>query len=124
MIGNTLVGTSHLARAKTFWNTLLAPLGMERIMEFERMCAWGRGFDQAAFGVITPLNGQPATVANGSMVSFQCSTREQVDAMHRTAIELGGSDEGAPGARGPSGEFYAAYFRDLDGHKFLAYARG
>ena len=38
-----------------------------------------------------------------------------VDAVYAKALELGGSDEGAPGERFPG--FYAAYFRDLDGNK-------
>lgn len=33
-------------------------------------------------------------------------------------MELGASDEGAPGLHAAGGEgFYAAYFRDLDGNK-------
>jgi predicted lactoylglutathione lyase len=35
--------------------------------------------------------------------------------MHQKALELGGTDEGAPGPRGPG--FYIGYFRDLDGNK-------
>ena len=35
--------------------------------------------------------------------------------MHARALELGGTDEGAPGERWPG--FYAGYFRDLDGNK-------
>ena len=35
--------------------------------------------------------------------------------MYAKALELGGTDEGAPGERFPG--FYAAYFRDLDGNK-------
>jgi hypothetical protein len=35
---------------------------------------------------------------------------------------LGGKDEGAPGPRG--GEFYAGYFRDLDGNKLNAFVMG
>jgi predicted lactoylglutathione lyase len=38
--------------------------------------------------------------------------------VHAKALELGGTDEGAPGPRGDG--FYAAYFRDLDGNKFAA----
>ncbi len=39
--------------------------------------------------------------------------------LHAKALELGGTDEGAPG---PSGDgFYAAYFRDLDGNKLNAF---
>jgi len=43
-------------------------------------------------------------------------SNDKVDAVYRKAIALGGKDEGAPGPRGLEG-FYAAYFRDLDGHK-------
>jgi len=38
-----------------------------------------------------------------------------VDALHRKAMQLGAKDEGAPGKR--SDNFYAGYFRDLDGNK-------
>jgi predicted lactoylglutathione lyase len=40
--------------------------------------------------------------------------------MHRKALELGATDEGAPGPRGVPG-FYAGYFRDLDGNKLNFY---
>ena len=45
----------------------------------------------------------------------QAKDPAQVDAVYAKAIELGGTDEGAPGERFPG--FYAAYFRDLDGNK-------
>ena len=50
----------------------------------------------------------------------------RVDDFHAKALELGGTDEGAPGPRGPEGEkaFYGAYFRDLDGNKLCAFAIG
>ena len=44
---------------------------------------------------------------------------DKVDAMHAKALELGGHDEGAPGPRGE--QFYAGYFRDLDGNKLNAF---
>jgi predicted lactoylglutathione lyase len=50
------------------------------------------------------------------MVALIVDSREKVDALHRKALELGGTDEGAPGPRG-SDNFYAGYFRDLDGNK-------
>jgi predicted lactoylglutathione lyase len=49
------------------------------------------------------------------MTAFAVLKREQVDELHRLALSLGGTDEGAPGPRGEG--FYAAYFRDLDGNK-------
>ena len=52
------------------------------------------------------------------------STRQaKVDALYKKAIELGATDEGAPGPRGGGG-FYAAYFRDLDGNKLNCFHFG
>ena len=53
---------------------------------------------------------------NGTMAAIAVDSRAKVDAMHKKALELGGTDEGAVGERGTSG-FYAGYFRDLDGNK-------
>ena len=48
-----------------------------------------------------------------------------VDAVHAKALELGGKCEGPPGVRGPGSErVYAAYFRDLDGNKLMAFRVG
>ena len=72
--------------------------------------------------VIKPFDGKPATVGNGVMVALQAASKEQVGAVHKKALELGGKDEGAPGPRGAG--FYAAYFRDLDGNKLNAFFLG
>ena len=46
--------------------------------------------------------------------------------MATPSIELGGTDEGAPGVRGDEGPmaFYAAYFRDPEGNKLCAFRLG
>ena len=75
-----------------------------------------------AFAVLGPFNGEPATVGNGSMFAFQCERREEVNALHAKALELGGACEGAPGLRGPG--WWFAYFRDLDGNKLCAFCPG
>ena len=49
------------------------------------------------------------------MVALMADSTDKVDALYAKAIELGGTDEGAPGAR--SDNFYAGYFRDLDVNK-------
>ena len=65
--------------------------------------------------ITKPFDGNPATVGNGVMVALMVDSTDKVDALYAKAIELGGTDEGAPGAR--SDNFYAGYFRDLDGNK-------
>ena len=49
------------------------------------------------------------------MAAIAVDSRDKVDAVYAKAIELGGTDEGPPGAR--MDNFYAGYFRDLDGNK-------
>jgi len=125
MIGYALVGTNDLARALKFYDALLSPLGAQSAMEHPN---GGRVYavapDKPMFGVVQPFDGQPATIGNGSMVSFLLDSQKQVQAMHARAIELGGSDEIAPGWRGEPGGFYGAYFRDPDGNKICAYRYG
>ena len=54
------------------------------------------------------------------MVALAADSPEQVDRLHAKALELGATDEGAPGPRGDGG-FYAGYFRDPDGNKLNAF---
>src|SRR4051812_21810850 len=120
MIGYALVGSNDLEPAKAFYDRLIAILGGTMMFEHP---SGGRiyGKTQPAFGVVGPYDGKAATIGNGTMISFAADTQEQVRAVFDTAIELGGSDEGAPGWRGPEGGFYGAYFRDLDGNKLCVY---
>jgi catechol 2,3-dioxygenase-like lactoylglutathione lyase family enzyme len=115
MIGYVTLGTNDLPRATGFYDALLEPLGIQRLMDFGRGYAWGAAMDKPALGVMIPFDQQPATRGNGTMVAIACLTPEQVQDGHARALALGGSDEGAPGPRGEG--FYAAYFRDLDGNK-------
>jgi predicted lactoylglutathione lyase len=89
------------------------------MFETERMVAWGTPEKTAMMGVITPLDGAPATGGNGSMFGLPVEREEQVDAIYAHALANGGSDEGPPGPRGE--QFYGAYFRDPDGNKLVAY---
>ena len=116
MIGYVTLGSNDIGRAAAFYDQLLKLLGAGRFMESERFVAWAVTPDQPSLGVITPYDGKPATVGNGVMVSLVVDSNAKVDELYRKAIELGAQDEGAPGPRGSDG-FYAAYFRDLDGHK-------
>jgi predicted lactoylglutathione lyase len=65
--------------------------------------------------IIKPYDKKPATVGNGVMVALVVDSKAKVDAVYKKAIELGAKDEGPAGPRGDN--FYAGYFRDLDGNK-------
>mgnify|MGYP000388011899 CR=1 FL=1 len=123
MIGYVTLGTNDLDRAAAFYDELLKLVGAGRFMETDTFVAWAVAPDKPALSVTRPYDGNAATVGNGVMVALAVRKPEQVDALHAKAIELGGTDEGAPGPRGDSG-FYAAYFRDLDGNKLNAFCMG
>ena len=122
MIGYATLGTNNLARAAAFYDTLLGTIGASRYMVTDKFIAWAVNSNMPALFVIQPHNGQAATVGNGAMVALAMDSREKVDAIHKKALELGGTDEGAAGPRGDG--FYAGYFRDLDGNKLNAFFMG
>jgi catechol 2,3-dioxygenase-like lactoylglutathione lyase family enzyme len=122
MIGYVTLGTNDLPRAVAFYDALLAEMGAKRMMESDRFVAWGVRPDLPGLGVTLPFDDRTATTGNGVMVALVVDSKEKVDALYRKALELGGTDEGAPGARSP--EFYAGYFRDLDGNKLNVFVGG
>jgi catechol 2,3-dioxygenase-like lactoylglutathione lyase family enzyme len=119
MIGYVTLGTNDLQRAAKFYDAVLGQLGAKRHMEMDRLISWSAGDGSPGIGVCKPYDGQDASIGNGSMVALHVDSPEKVKALYDLALELGGSDEGAPGLR--FGTFYAAYFRDPDGNKLNAF---
>ena len=80
---------------------------------------------EGTLGIITPINGQPATYANGGTIGLTMQSQAEVDAFHSAGVANGGvTCEDPPGVReGPSGKMYLAYLRDPDGTKFCAVYR-
>lgn len=115
MIGYVTLGTNDYDAALKFYDELLALAGAKRMFETDTFVAWGTGPTRPALSVTRPFDGNPATAGNGTMVAIAFDTPEKVDAFHAKALQLGGRDEGAPGKR--TDNFYAGYFRDLDGNK-------
>lgn len=128
MIGYATVGTNDLDRARTFYDALLGEIGARRVLELGEtgFTLYGTGGRRPGLAVTRPYDGGEARPGNGTMVALVMDSRGTVDSFHARALELGGTDEGAPGLRGPEGEqaFYGAYFRDLDGNKLCAFCVG
>ncbi len=119
MIGYVTLGSNDIPRAAGFYDELFGAIGAGRFMETDTFIAWATSPGAPAVSVIKPYDGKEATVGNGVMVALVVDSPEKVDALHAKALELGGKDEGAPGQR--SDNFYAGYFRDLDGNKLNAF---
>ncbi len=119
-LGYVTLGTNDLEKAAAFYDALLGSVGHTRIFQDENgFIAWGTTLEEPAFAITPPFDGNPATVGNGVMAAISMESKEAVDAFHAKALELGATDEGAPGQRIEG--FYAGYFRDLDGNKLNAF---
>jgi predicted lactoylglutathione lyase len=119
MIGYVTLGTNDIEKAARFYDELLAVLGAKRFMEMDNFIAWAVNPTSPAISVTRPHDGNPATVGNGVMISLAAGSPEMVDRIYNKAIELGAQDEGPAGPRGEN--FYAGYFRDMDGNKLNAF---
>jgi catechol 2,3-dioxygenase-like lactoylglutathione lyase family enzyme len=121
-VGYITVGSNDLDKAKAFYDALLGSIGMAGVFEPPQGGRLYSGKGTGLFGVLGPYNGEAATIGNGTMGGFNFDSREEVDAFHAKALDLGGTCEGPPGERTPTA--YFAYFRDLDGNKLCGFKFG
>ena len=112
------VGSNNLDKARKFYDKVLAPLGLKCLMNLDHGSFYG--VDGPEFMILKPRDGKPATVANGLTIGFRAPNKDAVDQFYAIALKEGGKDEGPPGPRDFVPGLYAAYVRDLDGHKILA----
>ena len=123
MFSHVMIGTNDLDKAKSFYDNLLSTLEVRpakvdghRIFYFTKT---------GVFSVTKPINGEPATCANGGTIGFAANSPAQIDAWHAAGLAQGGKTcEDPPGVReGATGKFYIAYLRDPDGNKLCALHR-
>lgn len=128
MFSHVMVGSSDIERAKQFYDAVLGVLGAGEPIRNQAKTGHMRLFYRhsgATFCLTEPINGEPATCANGGTIGFKCDSPEQVRAFHDTAVAHGGTSiEDPPGLReGSLGPLYLAYVRDPDGNKLCALFR-
>jgi catechol 2,3-dioxygenase-like lactoylglutathione lyase family enzyme len=123
MFSHVMIGTNDLEKAKSFYDALLATLGV-RPGKVDRYRIFWRT-SSGVFSVSKPIDGEPATPANGGTIGFLAASPEQADSWHAAGLAHGATTcEEPPGVReGPMGKLYLAYLRDPDGNKLCALHR-
>ena len=122
MFAQIVIGSNDIAAARKFYDAVLATVGVpEGDFNEEIQRIYYRTSD-GTFVVTKPVDGNPATVANGGTLGFKCKTPEQAKAFHDAAVANGGvSIEDPPGWRNlGERKVYLAYVRDPSGHKLCA----
>jgi catechol 2,3-dioxygenase-like lactoylglutathione lyase family enzyme len=123
MFSHVMIGTNDLDKAKSFYDKLLGTLGVSPA-SVDRHRIFYRT-KSGTFSVSKPIDGKPATPANGGTIGFLAKSQEEADAWHATGIANGATTcEDPPGIR-DMGEtkLYLAYLRDPDGNKLCGLYR-
>ena len=117
------IGTNDFEKAIAFYDKVLATIGAKRVHDLSQYGAMAYGKQFPEFWVGKPHDGKTAQVGNGTHFAFFASSKEQVHAFYNAALEMGATDDGAPGPRPHYGQqYYGCFLRDLDGHKIEAMA--
>ncbi len=124
MFSHIMVGADDIGVSKTFYDATLGALGRPPGTTDDK----GRVFYMTPTGIFAiskPINGEPASCANGATIGFTAKSPDEADAWHAAGIAAGGTPcEDPPGVReGAIGKLYLAYLRDPAGNKLCALHR-
>jgi catechol 2,3-dioxygenase-like lactoylglutathione lyase family enzyme len=123
MFSHVMLGAHDLEASRQFYDALLGTLGIgPGVANKER---YFYRSPTGTFAITKPINGQPASHANGGTLGFLAQSVQQVQAFHAAGVANGGTTcEDPPGYReGPAGKLYLAYLRDPSGNKICALYR-
>lgn len=122
MLAYVTLGSNNTEKALEFYDAVFGEMGIKRVFDNNRLYFYSAGPGQAMLAIGGTYDEQEATCGNGVMPAIAAADKETVDRVHKKALEMGATDDGAPGPRVPG--FYGAYFRDLDGHKICVCKMG
>jgi catechol 2,3-dioxygenase-like lactoylglutathione lyase family enzyme len=118
MIDHVSIPVRDLERSAQFYEAVLAPLGLARLVTRETTVGFGKRYPEFWLNHRPEARAVPGT---GYHLCLRASDMASVRAFHEIAIRLGGSDEGAPGERKATmTTYFAAFILDPDGNKIEA----
>ncbi|WP_424626949.1 VOC family protein [Bradyrhizobium sp. SYSU BS000235] len=119
MIDHVSVGVSDLERGTKFYETVLAPLGLTKLVERPTTIGFGKTYPE--FWINLRAGMKPVPLECGTHICLRAPTTAAIEAFHAAALKAGGQSNGAPGPRleyHPS--YYATFIIDLDGNRIEA----
>ena len=120
-----MIGTNDIEESRIFYDKLFEALVSDSGKMYPNLTGQKRyfyNFNGTSFVITQPIDGNAATVANGSTIGFNIESIEQGDAWHKAGIDNGGTSiEEPPGIRNyEKFSMYLAYLKDPTGHKLCA----
>jgi catechol 2,3-dioxygenase-like lactoylglutathione lyase family enzyme len=116
-----MYGANDMDASREFYDAIMGVLGHKPgVMDEKGRCFYRE--KTGIFALTKPINGEPATGANGSTLGFTVDSPEKVDEWHAAGLAHGGTAvEDPPGVRGnDTVQMYLAYLLDPAGNKICA----
>jgi catechol 2,3-dioxygenase-like lactoylglutathione lyase family enzyme len=88
MFSHIMVGSNDMEAARKFYDAIFATLGVPAGITDDK----GRLFYMSpggVFAVTEPINGEPATAANGATIGFAAPDTATIDAWHAAGVANG-----------------------------------
>lgn len=122
MFSHVMIGANDIDASRAFYDAALGALGIPAgVVDEKGRVAYMHGGGR--FMLTPPIDGRPATGANGGTIGFLAATQAAADAWYAAGLAHGGTAiEDAPGVRHATGgrRLYLAYLRDPAGNKVCA----
>ena len=119
MIDHISIAVADLQKSARFYERVLAPLGMTRLVVRERTVGFGKRYPELWLNLRSAM--RPVAADTGAHIALRAPSQDAVTAFHKAALASGGSDDGAPGDRkGEMTVYFGAFIRDPDGNKIEA----
>ena len=119
MIDHISIPVRDLKASARFYEALLAPLGIMRVVERPTTIGFGKTYPEFWLNERAKL--APLPEDSGAHIALRAPTTKAVDAFHAAALAAGAHSDGAPGTRLEySSHYYAAFVRDWDGNRVEA----
>src|ERR1700745_699265 len=119
MIDHISVGVADLERAARFYESVLAPLGLARLVTRPATIGFGKSYPE--FWINLRAEMAPVSRDSGAHICLRAKSAGEVDAFHAAPLNAGGSSDGAPGLRPHDrGGYYGAFILDPDGNRIEA----
>jgi catechol 2,3-dioxygenase-like lactoylglutathione lyase family enzyme len=119
MIDHVSIAVRDLPAAGAFYDAVLAPIGLSRLVTREATIGFGKRYPE--FWLNSRPHSVPGTDNPGTHICLRAPSREAVETFHALAITLGARNEGAPAERTATiTSYFGAFIIDLDGNKIEA----
>jgi len=130
MLHHTSFAVKDYEKSLVFYDETLALLGMERVYTMDKeipehgrlqWAGYGKGSDIPLWITPNGKNDEAIGQARAVHFAFSAPSVEAVHAWYEKALELGGTDNGAPGPRPHYGpHYYGAFIIDPSGWRLEA----